>query len=95
MKTINSSKLSWYVLEPNSSSYFQLLYCADGDGFIELVDFGDHYLLRDQSEIVKVWPKNEFDDDAQQREDLLTYLENAQNYMAATNNDLFQELRIC
>lgn len=95
MKTINSSKLSWYVLEPDSSSYFQLLYCADGDGIIEVADYGDHYLLRDQFEIIKMWPKNEFDDDAQQLADLLSHLENAQNYMAATYNGIFQELRTC
>lgn len=92
MQTINSSKLEWEALAPMSGSYFQTLYCADGDGIIELVDYGDHYVLRDQWEIVKVFPKSEFDDEQTQHDELIAHLEAAQNYMAATYNAIFLEL---
>ena len=92
MQTIQSSKITWFVFEPNASSYFQLIYCADGDGIVELADYGDHYVLRDQFEIVKVFPKSEFDDAETQHDELLSHLESAQNYMAATYNDIFRDL---
>lgn len=95
MQTINSSKLEWDVLAPSADSYFQALYCADGDGIVELVDYGDHYTLRDQWEIVKVFPKSEFDDEQTQHAELLAHLELAQNYMAATYNAIFKELSTC
>ena len=83
IKTINSSKITWYVINPSAHDFFQAIYCADGDGIVELVDYGDHYMLRDQLEIVKVWQK--FDED-----ELSERLEDAQNYLAATYNEIFK-----
>lgn len=85
IKTINSSKITWYVINPSAHDFFQAIYCADGDGIVELVDYGDHYVLRDQLEIVKVWQK--FDDN-----ELFDHLEDAQNYLAATYNEIFKSL---
>jgi len=83
IKTINSSKITWDVINPSEHDFFQAIYCADGDGIVELVDYGDHYMLRDQLEIVKVWQK--FDED-----ELSERLEDAQNYLAATYNEIFK-----
>jgi len=86
MQTVNSSKITWSVIEPDAHDFYQAIYCADGDGILELVDYGDHYMLRDQLDIVKVWPK--FDD-----AELSERLEDAQNYLAATYNEIFQGAR--
>jgi hypothetical protein len=92
--TINSSLISWQVLPKHSNNdFFQAIYCADGDGFVELVDYGDHYLLKDQCEIVKTFTKSELEDEATQKAELLSYLELAQSYLAANYHDIFENAK--
>ena len=85
MKTVNSSRITWYVIQANlENEGFLSAYCADGDGILQLVNYGTHYSLQDQCEVVKTWPADE---------KIENMLENAQSYLAATYHEIFEDCR--
>lgn len=87
-KFINSSKIQWAVMHGGDDEGFLTAYCADGDGLVQVVDYGTHVTLEDQGDVCKTW------DNINTLEDLLPILEVAQNYLAATYNEIFQDFRI-
>lgn len=76
VRTIHSSKLEWEVFPFADHTAF----CADGDGFVSLEQYADHYLILDQGDVVARLP-NGFLSDA---------LETAQSYLAATYHGVFK-----
>lgn len=89
MQTVNSSKLEWLVIPAGCSDDFQAIYCADGDGFVELVESASGFTLLDQGEFCASWPK--LPDPQNQLHGLL---EIAQDYLAASYNAIFQDFRL-
>ena len=85
---INSSKIQWSVMHGGDDEGFLTAYCADGEGLVQVVDYGTHVALEDQCAVCKTW------DNINTLEDLLPILEVAQNYLAATYNEIFQDFRI-
>lgn len=88
MKTINSSKIEWEIFEANKG--FPLSYCADGDGFVSLEQYEDDgaiwWTLCDQGDpIADLNTMGE-------GQSLADALEIAQNYLAATYNEIFKDL---
>lgn len=84
MKTIDSSKLNWEII-PFEDGECRAIYCADGDGFVELVEYvyqnGEvWWSLTDQGEPVAMLEKISLED----------ALERAQSYLAATYNAIFK-----
>lgn len=84
MNTINSSSISWEFFPHKDGS---ITYCADGDGFVSLEmqinEVGSlWFTLNDQGD-----PIADLDDMS-----LSEALEIAQNYLAATYNDIFKDL---
>ena len=85
MRTINSSKIEWEVFPVNGAIH----YCADGDGFVTLEQYEDdngenYWVLCDQGSPVadiNCFGENQSLGDA---------LEIAQNYLAATYNEVFK-----
>lgn len=84
IKTINSSKLNWEIFPQNpettGSDGLVNEYCADGDGFVVVLENerGEFFLV-DQG-----------DDVANLGNDRQEALERAQNYLAATYNEIFK-----
>lgn len=85
---INSSKIQWSVMHGGDDEGFLTAYCADGEGLVQVVDYGTHVTLEDQCSVCKTW------DNINTLEDLLPILEVAQNYLSATYNEIFQDFRI-
>lgn len=84
MRTINSSKLEWEVFPVDGSIH----YCADGDGFVTLEQYEDEggiwWTLCDQgSPVADINTMGE-------GKSLADALEIAQNYLAATYNEIFK-----
>lgn len=86
--SINSSKISWTIINGGDGDNFVTSYCADGDGIIQVVDYGTHVTLEDQCEVCNTWHN------IKTQEDLLPILEEAQGYLAAFYHDIFQDFRI-
>lgn len=86
MKTIESSKLEWQVFQNSDDG--TRTYCADGDGFVTLEeqidDDGTWWVLCDQGEPVA--DINNYGEE----QTLEQALEIAQNYLAATYNEIFK-----
>lgn len=87
LKTVNSSLITWSVMFGDKHDDWLVSYCADGDGIVQLVDYGQHFELVDQLETVKTW-KNDGSE-----ETVLAILEECQNYLAATYHEIFEEAR--
>ena len=83
LKTINSSLITWTVMQGDKYDDFIVSYCADGDGLLQLVEFTDRFELVDQLEVCKVWLKSS-------NPDLSTMLECAQSYLAATYHEIYE-----
>ena len=85
-KTINSTKITWFIMQGDSSDDYKHSYCADGDGILQLIERLDgSFALVDQLDVVKVW------DDVDGFEEFLIVLEAAQQYLAATYPVIFED----
>lgn len=80
MHTIPSDNITWSVMRGDACDDFFFSYCADGDGMLQLVDYGDRVELQDQLEVVKTY----------HHADTLAMLNEAEKYLAATYPELFQ-----
>ena len=86
IKTIKSSLITWNIMEGKDFDDFKQVYCADGDGILQLIERRDgSFDLVDQLEVVKTW------DDVDGFEEFLIVLENAQKYLAATYHEIFED----
>jgi len=82
--TIQSSKITWKIFpeNPETEGSDGLIneYCADGDGIVVVLEKSNgHFYLVDQLE-----------DIADLGTDKIAALENAQNYLASTYNEIYQ-----
>ena len=85
LQTVNSSKVSWQVVGAYEGDGSLRSFCADGDGILQLLELPDNtYCLVDQCETVKTW------NNVHSEEEVMLLLEEAQNYLAATYNDIYQ-----
>ena len=82
--TIDSSKLTWFIMQGDEDEDFLTAYCADDDGIVQLVDYGSHIELFDHLCVVNTWQGIDSSDD------LIPILEAAQQYLAATYHDIFE-----
>lgn len=79
----NSSKITWNVwLGDAAADDYLKVYCADGDGMLQVVVYADRVELQDQTEVCKTWPADA---------NLGDVLEAAQSYLAATYHDIFED----
>jgi hypothetical protein len=86
LETINTSRLTWCVMRGDEHDDYVVAYCADGDGMVQLVDYGDRVELQDQLSVVNTFRP------ARSHDDVVVMLEVAQKYLAATYNDLFHDI---
>ena len=83
MTTFKSSKITWNVWSGDAAADDYLkVYCADGDGMLQVVVYADRIELQDQTEVCKTWPADA---------DMTVILESAQSYLAATYHDIFED----
>ena len=81
MTTFNSSKITWNVwLGDAAADDYLKVYCADGDGMLQVVVYADRIELQDQLDACYVWPADG---------DMTAILEAAQFYLSATYPDIF------
>lgn len=86
LQTIESSLVTWYVMEGDSHDDWVRSYCTDGDGILQLIERRDgSFELVDQCEVVKTW------DDVDGYEEFMLILEKAQSYLAATYHEIFEQ----
>ena len=81
MKTINSSKITWVVMQGDAHDDWLTTYCADGDGILQVVVYADRIELLDQLDVCKTWPTDA---------DMGAVLEAAQMYLGATYHEIFE-----
>ena len=85
LNTINSSKLTWFIMDGDEGCNVRS-YCADGDGILQVVEYANGvFCLEDQMERVKTWR------DVDGLEEFLLILEEAQNYLAATYHEIYED----
>ena len=53
MKTIDSSKITWDIWQPDADDDWTQIYCPDGEGLIQVVVYPDRIELLDQNELCK------------------------------------------
>lgn len=87
MNTINSSKITWYIMQGSiGEDDWSHSYCADGDGIVQVIEYADgHFELVDQCEVIKAW------NDVDGYEEVLLILEEAQKYLAATYHAIYED----
>ena len=82
-KIVKSSKITWQGMSSVYKNKRATEYCADGDGIVVVVHYtkSGKIELRDQGELCATF-------------DNLTYaLEQAQNYLAATYHEIWEDAR--
>lgn len=84
-QTIDSSLVTWYIMEGDKHDDYKRTYCTDGDGILQLIERLDgSFELVDQLDIVKTWH------DVDGEEEFLLILEEVQKYLAATYHEIFE-----
>lgn len=81
LQTIDSSKITWTIMQGSEHDDWITSYCADGDGILQVVTFADRIELQDQLDVVKTWPVDA---------DIAQVLEAAQSYLAATYHEIYE-----
>lgn len=81
-KTIDSSKITWYIMQGDTHNDWLTTYCADGDGILQVVVYADRVELLDQLDVCETWATDA---------DISTILETAQNYLAATYHEIYED----
>ena len=88
LQTVNSSKVTWSVIGAYEGDGSVRSFCADGDGIVQLLELSNKtYSLVDQCETVKTW------NNVHSEEEVMLLLEQAQNYLAATYHEIFEDCR--
>ncbi len=88
---ISTEHIRWDVMVGDASTGddYVACYCADNEGLVQVVDYGDRGVtIEDQLYVVKRFPKVDTEGD------ILAILKDAEKYLAATYNDVFQDFRI-
>ena len=88
LQTVNSSKVVWSVIEAYEGDGSLRSFCADGDGIVQLLELPNNtYSLVDQCETIKTWTN------VHSEEEVMLLLEQAQNYLAATYHEIYEDCR--
>ena len=88
LQTVNSSKVTWSVIGAYEGDGSIRSFCADGDGIVQLLELSNKtYSLVDQCETVKTW------NNVHSEEEVMLLLEQAQNYLAATYHEIYEDCR--
>ena len=83
---IESSLISWFVMEGDKHDDWKTSYCADGDGIVQVIVYADNRVeLVDQLEIVKTWHN------VTTKEETSSILEDSQKYLAATYHEIYED----
>ena len=86
LQTVNSSKVTWSVIGAYEGDGSVRSFCADGDGIVQLLELSNKtYSLVDQCETVKTW------NNVHSEEEVMLLLEQAQNYLAATYHEIYED----
>ena len=88
LQTVNSSKVVWSVIGAYEGDGSLRSFCADGDGIVQLLELPNNtYSLVDQCETIKTWTN------VHSEEEVMLLLEQAQNYLAATYHEIYEDCR--
>jgi hypothetical protein len=82
LNTINSSKITWYIMQGDKHDDWLTSYCADGDGILQVVVYADRIELLDQLDVCNTWATDA---------DMGAVLEAAQSYLAATYHEIYED----
>jgi len=82
LSTVNSSKITWVIMQGDEHDDWLTTYCADGDGIVQVVVTSDRIELLDQLDLCKTWPIDA---------DIGAVLEAAQHYMQSAYFEIFDE----
>lgn len=81
-KTINSSKITWYIMQSDTHNDWLTTYCADGDGILQVVVYADRIELLDQLDVCETWATDA---------DISTILEVAQAHLQANYPEVYED----
>jgi hypothetical protein len=81
MKTINTSRITWDVMQGDAHDDWLTTYCADGDGIVQVVVYADRIELLDQLELCNTWATDA---------DIGAVLEGAQMYLQSAYFEIFE-----
>jgi hypothetical protein len=82
MKTINTSRITWVVMQGDmQGDDWITTYCADGDGIVQVVVYADRIELLDQLDLCKTWATDA---------DIGAVLEAAQHYLQSAYPEIFE-----
>lgn len=84
MKTIDSSKITWDIWQPDADDDWTQIYCADGEGIIQVVVYFDRIELLDQLELCNTWTPDS---------DIDLILEAAQHYLQSAYFDIYTRIK--
>ena len=81
LKTINSSKITWVIMQGDADDDWITTYCADGDGILQVVVYADRIELLDQLELCNTWATDA---------DIGAVLEGAQMYLQSAYFEIYE-----
>jgi hypothetical protein len=81
LKTINSSKITWVIMQGDADDDWITTYCADGDGIVQVVVYADRIELLDQLELCNTWATDA---------DIGAVLEAAQMYLQSAYFEIYE-----
>ena len=81
LKTINSSKITWVIMQGDADDDWITTYCADGDGIVQVVVYADRIELLDQLEVCNTWATDA---------DIGAVLEAAQMYLQSAYFEIYE-----
>jgi len=84
MKTIDSSKITWDIWQPDADDDWTQIYGPDGEGIIQVVVYPDRIELLDQLELCNTWTPDS---------DIDLILEAAQYYLQSAYFDIFTRIK--
>jgi hypothetical protein len=82
LKTIDASKITWTVFPSTTREEPAEIYCADGDGILQVVVYADRIELLDQLDVCQTWPGGA---------DIAAVLEVAQAYLEANYAEIYED----
>jgi hypothetical protein len=82
LATIDSSKITWVVMQGDANDDWVTTYCADGDGILQVVVYDNRIELLDQLDVCKTWATDA---------DIGAVLEAAQHYLQSAYFEIFEE----
>jgi hypothetical protein len=82
MQTFDSSKIVWSILTPCKHDKWTSVYCADGDGIVQVMVYDSKIKLVDQGDCVKTWAA---------KTEISKVLEDAQDYIFKNYPEIYED----